>query len=167
MMRTARTAAHALALTVFLVAMSGAGCGSTASDTKAATEPSAAGAASGAAQGSLYDRLGGKPAITSVVDDFVGNVVTDDFIKTRFRDTDAVAFKSKLVDQICEATGGPCKYTGKSMKESHAGMKISEAEFTALVNDLKKALDKNKVGAREQMELLTALGGMHDDIVNQ
>ena len=46
-------------------------------------------------------------------------------------------------------------------------MKISDAEFTALVNDLKKALEKNKVGAREETELLAALGGMHDDIVNQ
>jgi hemoglobin len=161
MKRALSFAAPATALTLFLVAT---GC-ATAGDSKATAEPASAQAA--AQGGSLYDRLGGKPAITVVVDDFVGNVVTDDVIKTRFRDTDAAAFKAKLVDQICEATGGPCKYTGKSMKESHAGMKISEAEFTALVNDLKKALDKNKVGEREQTELLTALGGMHNDIVNQ
>lgn len=142
-----------------------AACGSSSGESKAAsTMPAAGGTAAG---GSLYERLGGKPAITVVVDDFVGNVLADDLIKARFAATDGPAFKGKLVDQICEATGGPCKYTGKNMKESHAGMKISDAEFTALVNDLKKALDKNKVGAREQTELLGALGGMHDDIVNQ
>jgi hemoglobin len=161
MKRAALSAAPALALALSLLTA----CGATPGETKAVADPAAA--AAGAPGGSLYDRMGGKPAITVVVDDFVGNVVADDAIKTRFRDTDAVAFKAKLVDQICEATGGPCKYTGKSMKESHAGMKISDAEFTALVNDLKKALDKNKVGAREQTELLTALGSMHGDIVNQ
>jgi hemoglobin len=148
-----------LTISALLIAAFLAACGSSASETKPA--PAAA------AGGSLYDRLGGKPAITVVVDDFVGNVLTDDLIKARFAATDGPAFKGKLVDQICEASGGPCKYTGKTMKESHAGMKISDAEFGALVNDLKKALDKNKVGAREQKELLTALGGMHDDIVNQ
>jgi hemoglobin len=137
-----------------------AACGSSSGESKTASTMPAGG-------GSLYDRLGGKPAITVVVDDFVGNVLTDDLIKARFAATDGPSFKAKLVDQICEASGGPCKYTGKSMKESHAGMKISDAEFTALVGDLKKALDKNKVGAREQTDLLTALGGMHDDIVNQ
>ena len=165
MKRTASSAAQALALTLFSVAVGAAGCGATASDSKAG-EPSVAAMAAGPER-SLYDRLGGKPAITSVVEDFVGNVVSDDAIKFRFRDTDAVAFKAKLVDQICEATGGPCKYVGKNMKEAHAGMKISDAEFTALVNDLKNALGKNKVGDREQTELMAALGGMHDDIVNQ
>src|SRR5262249_11302307 len=138
---------------------------SAASETQAAggTTPAIAAASP---QGSLYERLGGKAAITVVVDDFVANLLSDDAVKFRFRDTDAVGFKAKLVDQICEATGGPCKYTGKSMRDSHAGMKISDAEFTALVVDLKKALDKNKVPDREQKELLGALGGMHDDVVN-
>jgi hemoglobin len=140
----------------------GAACGGGSAQSKGQTDMS-----SPAAGGSLYDRLGGKPAITVVVDDFVGNVLSDDLIKTRFAATDGPAFKAKLVDQICEATGGPCKYAGKKMKDAHTGMKISDAEFTALVNDLKKALDKNKVGAREQGELLGALGGMHNDIVGQ
>jgi hemoglobin len=155
---------HALAMTVFL--STALGCGSAASEGKPASAGTAP-APGAAMQGSLYDRLGGKPAITVVVDDFVGNVLADDAIKTRFRDTDGVDFKAKLVDQVCQATGGPCSYKGKSMKDSHAGMKISDAEFLALVGDLKKALDKNKVGDREQTELLAALGGMHDDIVNQ
>jgi hemoglobin len=135
-------------------------CGSKSGD-KAAEMGKPAGGAS------LYDRLGGKDAIAVVVNDFVANCGQDDLIKARFANTDFPAFKQKLVEQICQATGGPCTYTGKNMKEAHAGMKISDAEFTALVGDLKKALVKNKVPDREQTELLTALGGMHDDIVNQ
>jgi hemoglobin len=115
---------------------------------------------------SLYDRLGGKEAITLVVDDFVANIANDTRINTRFVNTDIPAFKAKLVDQICEATGGPCKYTGKSMRESHTGLRITEAEFTALVEDLQKSLNKYKVGEKEQGELLGALGAMKPDIVN-
>ena len=115
----------------------------------------------------LYDRLGGKPAITAVVDDFVGNVAADSRINKRFANTNIPRFKSMLVDQICEATGGSCKYTGQSMKVTHAGMKITEAEFGALVEDLVKSLDKLKVPAQEKTDLLTALGSMKGDIVNQ
>src|SRR3954466_1242926 len=73
----------------------------------------------------LYDRLGRKDAITAVVKDFVEErVAKDDRINAFFMDTDIPAFEAMLVDQICEATGGPCKYTGKDMKTAHVGMKI-------------------------------------------
>ena len=121
----------------------------------------------GGDQKSLYDRLGGKDAITAVVDDFVNTAATDDRIKHFFANTDAANLKAKLVDQICEASGGPCKYTGKDMKTVHTGMKITEADFNALVEDLVKSLDKFKVGEREKNELLGALGGMKGDIVGQ
>jgi hemoglobin len=116
---------------------------------------------------SLYERLGGKPAITAVVDDFVGNVASDTRINQRFAGADIPRLKARLVDQVCEATGGPCKYTGASMRDAHKGMKITEAEFNALVEDLTKSLDKFKVPAREKGELLGALGGMKADIVGQ
>ncbi|CAN5830611.1 hypothetical protein BH11MYX2_BH11MYX2_30690 [soil metagenome] len=119
----------------------------------------------GDANASLYDRLGKKDAIVAVVDDFVANVAADARINSFFANTDIPAFKAKLVDQICEATGGPCKYTGKNMKEAHTGMNVKDEHFTALVEDLKKSLDKFKVGEKEQTELLTALGGMKPDIV--
>ena len=118
-------------------------------------------------QKSLYDRLGGKPAITAVVDDFIGNVAGDGRINKRFANANIPRLKGMLVDQICEATGGPCKYTGQSMKDAHTGMKITDAEFNALVEDLVKSLDKFKVGAQEKSELLGALGGMKGDIVNR
>ena len=123
-------------------------------------------AAAGGGDGkSLYDRLGGQDAITAVVDDFVNNAATDDRIKHFFANSDAKNLKAKLVEQICEATGGPCKYTGKDMRTAHTGMKITEADFNALVEDLVKSLDKFKVPEKEKNELLTALGGMKGDIV--
>jgi hemoglobin len=116
---------------------------------------------------SLYDRLGGKDAIKAVIHDFLGNVAADTKINARFAKTKIPDLESKLIDQVCQATGGPCKYTGKSMADAHKGMKITEDEFNALVGDLKKSLDKFKVGAKEQSDLLGALGGMKGDIVNK
>lgn len=119
------------------------------------------------AQASLYERLGGKPAITAVVDDFIGNVAADTRINQRFGGANIPRLKTRLVDQICEASGGPCKYTGQNMRDAHTGMKITDSEFTALVEDLVKSLDKFKVPAKEKNELLGALGGMKPDIVGR
>jgi hemoglobin len=119
---------------------------------------------------SLYDRLGGKGAIVAVVDEFVARVAADKRINAFFAATAGdparlKAFKGKLVDQICQASGGPCKYTGKDMKTAHTGMGVSGADFDALVEDLVGALDKFKVGAQEKEQLLGALGPMKTDIV--
>jgi hemoglobin len=70
-----------------------------------------------------------------------------------------------LAEQICEVSGGPCKYTGRSMRAAHAGMEISDQDFAAVVEDLQKTLNKLDVPAREQNDLLTLLGGMKSDIV--
>ena len=118
----------------------------------------------------LYARLGEKPAITAVVDAFVANVAGDGRINSFFAgadDKELARFKGVLVDQICAATGGPCTYTGKSMKEAHKGMGITDAQFDALVEDLVKALDGAGVAEPDKNELLTALGGMRPDIVGQ
>jgi hemoglobin len=116
---------------------------------------------------SLYDRLGGKGAITAVVDDFVGNVAADKRINGYFAKADVPRLKGNLVDQICQATGGPCVYTGKDMKTAHKGMGIADADFNALVEDLVKTLSKFNVPAREQGELLGILGPLKPQIVNQ
>jgi hemoglobin len=118
-------------------------------------------------QKSLYDRLGGKPAITAVVDDFIGNVAADDRINARFAHADIPHLKMELVDQICAGTGGPCSYTGKDMPTAHRGMNISDAEFNDLVEDLVKSLDKFKVPAKEKGELLGILGPMKPAIVGK
>ncbi len=114
---------------------------------------------------SLYERLGGLPYIQAVVDDFVANVAADSRINHRFAKTDIPRLKKNLVDQICAASGGPCQYTGRDMKTTHTGMKITEAEWNATVEDLVKTLDKYKVGEAEKNELLGLLGSMKNDIV--
>jgi len=115
----------------------------------------------------LYQRLGEKPAITAVVDDFVGRVAADNRINGKFATTNIPRLKKNLVDQICAASGGPCTYTGRDMKSTHAGMGITDAEFDALVGDLVAALNKFKVGEREKNELLSVLGPMRKDIVER
>jgi hemoglobin len=156
------------AAAIFILAL--VACASSSPSAKgpnAAPAPAPTASPTPATAGSLYDRLGKKPAITVVVDDFAANLLRDPVIKERFAVTDAPSFKALLVDQICEATGGPCKYKGRTMRDAHTGMRISEKEWTALVGDLKKALDKNQVPSREQTELITALGAMHEDVVNR
>jgi hemoglobin len=120
----------------------------------------------------LYDRLGGKPAITAVVDEFVARVAADKRINSFFAclagdPNRLAAFKGKLVDQICEASGGPCKYTGRDMKSAHQGMGITEADFNALVEDLVGALDRFKVAPDDKQTLLGVLGPMKKDIVEK
>jgi hemoglobin len=149
----------ALALSAFVLA----GCGD--KQQPADTAVAAVADTPAAAAPSLYDRLGGKDAITVVIDDFVANVAGDKRINARFAKTNIPHLKQMLVEQVCQATGGPCTYTGKSMLDAHKGMKITDAEFTALVEDLTQSLDKHGVPAAEKTELLTALGGMKGDIV--
>lgn len=115
----------------------------------------------------LYTRLGGKTAIRAVVNDFVGNVAADKRINKFFAKTDIPNLKRQLTNQICQGSGGPCKYTGRSMKDAHRGMGVSGTDFGALVEDLQKSLNKFKVPAREQGELLAILGPMKKDIVEK
>ena len=113
----------------------------------------------------LYDRLGGLDAITAVVESFRDTVAADDRINLKFARTDLARLRQMLIDQVCEATGGPCKYRGRSMKEAHAGMRVSKGEFDALVDDLVKTLNHFKVPSSEQSELLAILGPLESEIV--
>ena len=118
----------------------------------------------------LYRRLGGRDGIAVVVGDFVAFMVADTRINARFKDMkppEVEKLKSNLSDQICDATGGPCSYLGRDMKTTHKGMKITEAEWNATVENLGKALDKNKVGARRRTSSSRPLGPMKPDIVGQ
>jgi hemoglobin len=135
-------------------------------------EPAADSTAAAVTTRTLYDRLGGTTAIATVVDGFVANVAADARINKFFTrvagDTAAMReFKQKLVDQICQGTGGPCTYTGKDMKTAHQGMGLSNADFDALVEDLVKALDAAGVAAADKQELLGVLGPMRTDIVEK
>lgn len=114
---------------------------------------------------SLYDRLGGTPAITAVVEKFVATTGADPRISMFFANTDIAKLKASMVEHICSITGGPCTYTGKSMKETHTGMKVHDEHFAAFMEDLGKTLDELKVPAREKGEVLAAFEGMKPDVV--
>ena len=119
---------------------------------------------------SLYKRLGGREGIALVVDQFWNNLIADPRTADRFKAVPAAQVgrvKSNIADQICDAAGGPCSYVGKDMRTVHTGMKITEAEWTATVENLTKALDARKVAEKEKQELLALLGPMKKDIVGQ
>jgi len=114
----------------------------------------------------LYDRLGGKPAVEAVVDEFLKRVAADKRINGRFFNTDITRLRGLLVEFVCSATGGPCPYTGRDMRSAHAGFQLVQEEFDALVEDLVGALDKFNVPKKEKDELLGALGPLAKEIVN-
>lgn len=114
---------------------------------------------------SLYERLGGKDAIASVVDDFVARCAADGRINGKFARTDIPRLKKMLIDQVCEASGGPCTYSGRDMKETHTGMGVTSGEFDALVEDLVATLGRFDVPKAEQDELLGLLGPTKNYIV--
>ena len=114
---------------------------------------------------SLYDRLGGVNAITAVVRDFEDRAAKDDRISQKFAKTDLARLTKEFVDQVCEATGGPCRYTGRSMEEAHHNMGVTTGEFDAFLQDLVATLDKFKVGKAEQNEILSFLRAFQGEIV--
>jgi len=128
---------------------------------------STAGASAQMAKPSLYDRLGGYNAIGAVVDDFVGNVAADKRINKFFANANIPRLKSRLVEQLCQASGGPCTYSGADMKTAHAGMGVRNRDFNALVQDLGKSLNKFKVPKAEQKEIASVLLPMRKDIVTR
>ncbi|WP_447983366.1 group I truncated hemoglobin [Nitrospira sp. Nam74] len=141
--------------------MMGAGCASEISGTAMKPESEM----KQPMQPSLYERLGKKEAITAVVDDFVGRVASDGRINGKFANANIPRLKAMLVEQICAASGGPCTYTGRDMKTTHAGMAITNEQFDALVGDLVTTLNKFHVPEREKKELLGALGPVRKDVV--
>jgi hemoglobin len=123
------------------------------------------GATSFAADKTLYERLGGVGAIQAVVTKFINNVGGDKRINSYFATTDLKKLNKLLVEQVCAASGGPCTYSGRDMKTTHKGMKVTSAAFGALVEDLVSALDTFNVPQKEKDELLSVLGPMKSDIV--
>ena len=119
---------------------------------------------------SLYERLGGYNAIAAVVDDFVGRLVTDKQFERFFvgHSTDSKKrIRQHIVDQLCAAAGGPCIYTGRTMKDSHTGLGISEAEWDASAKHLVASLDKFKVPEQEKKDLLAFVTSLKADIVEK
>jgi hemoglobin len=117
----------------------------------------------GLEKASLYWRLGGMNALTAAVDDVIATSKADPRLAGRL----SGGCRTKLIEQLCAATGGPCTYTGRDMKTAHAGMHITEAEFGAVAENLVKTLDKFGVPAREKNELIGLIAPMKGDIVGQ
>ncbi len=115
----------------------------------------------GMEKASLYWRLGGKSALTAAVDDVIAVSKADPRLAGRL----SGACRDKLIDQLCEATGGPCTYTGRDMLSAHKGLHITEAEFGAVAENLVKTLDKFGVPAKEKDELVGLIAPMKGDIV--
>lgn len=116
------------------------------------------------ADDSLYQALGEKAGLTQITNDFVANVFADPRTKTYFAGVSQKRLKEKLFEQFCVLAGGPCVYTGHSMKQAHAGLNIDRAAFNAVVEDLQKAMDKNNVPFHQQNKLLAKLAPMHREI---
>jgi len=114
---------------------------------------------------SLYDRLGGSDAINAVTESWVARVGGDDRANGKFVRTDIDRLKKEVVDQLCEAAGGPCTYTGRSMLETHKGMKVTAGEYEVVMQHLGATLDELNVPKTEQDELVGLLTPMRDDIV--
>jgi hemoglobin len=120
---------------------------------------------------SLYDRLGGVYAIAAVVDDFIDRVMADPRLNANPRVDEAhhkvppAGFKYLVTEQVCQATGGPQKYTGRSMRDSHAHLAITPAEWDAFLDDFRQTLDRFKVPTAERKELLAIVDSTRSEIV--
>jgi len=119
---------------------------------------------------SLYERVGGYNALAAVVDDFIGRLVADKQFE-KFFVGHSIDSKKKIrqhiLDQFCAATGGPCVYTGRDMKTTHAGLGITNADWDAAAKHLSDSLDKFKVPEKEKGELLAFLTTLKKDIVEK
>lgn len=121
----------------------------------------------------LYERLGGLKGITLVVDDFINRLVVNKTLnKNPAINAGRVSspppyLKFQVAQMVCQVTGGPCKYTGKNMKETHVHLNISEKEWGVMAGEFKKSLDKFKVPAAEQKELFDVVVGTKTDIVTK
>lgn len=127
-------------------------------------------APAGAQEKSLYQRLGGYDAIAAVSDEFIGRLATDEQEKRFFIGFSAdskARIRQHLVDFLCKAAGGPCVYTGRDMKTSHAGAGIAKADWDRSVKILVDVLNQFKVAESEQKALFALLGPLEKDIVEK
>jgi hemoglobin len=118
-----------------------------------------------AERASLYQRLGGDPAMRSIASTLIDRISTDPHTRHSFKGAKIARIKEKLAEQLCELSGGPCRYSGDSMRDSHAGHHITEAEFYATVEVLRSILHERGTGETEINELLRLLAPMKRDIV--
>jgi len=120
---------------------------------------------------SLYDRLDGVYMIATVVDDFIERLLVNDTLNANPAINEArqsipkAGLKYHVTSLTCEVTGGPCKYTGRSMKEAHAHLNITEKEWQAMMSDFRATLIAQEVPQAEQAELINIIESSKADIV--
>jgi hemoglobin len=120
-----------------------------------------------AADDSLYRTFGEKTGLAALMDDFVNRLVADPRTRPFFETADLPHLKTQLTDQLCELSGGPCKFTGKDMKTAHEGMGIGKNNFNALVEVLQDAMDAKKIPFTAQNRMLALLAPMNRDIIGK
>jgi hemoglobin len=113
----------------------------------------------------LYDRLGGEAGVAAIAGSLIDRVSADPKLGRSFKDSNLDRIKKLLAEQICDLSGGPCRYSGDSMREVHAGHHISEAEFFGMVADLRAVLKEQHVSQGATNELLRLLAPMKRDVV--
>jgi hemoglobin len=155
---------HFLAISLAAFASVGA-CAAMAQPAPTTATPAVAATTGRAAPAGLYQALGEKPGITRLMDDFVTRAVNDPRIGKHFKDTNPQALKESLTDQICQISGGPCRYEGADMKSAHADMDITKGHFNALVEVLQSAMDAQGIPFVQQNRLLALLAPMHRDVI--
>ena len=119
---------------------------------------------------SLYERLGGYNALAAVADDFIGRLASDKRFEKFFSGFSVDSKKrlrQHLVDQLCAATGGPCVYTGRTMKVVHEGLGITEEDWNIAAKHLVETLDKFHVPKAEKDEVLALVTSLKKDIVEK
>ncbi|WP_339803537.1 group 1 truncated hemoglobin [uncultured Marinobacter sp.] len=117
-------------------------------------------------QDTLYQDLGERSGIADIVEDLLYRIVDDPRIAFQFRGMDVGQFHQNLTDQLCELSGGPCSYTGRSMVEVHTGMNVTESQFNALAEHLILAMEKQGVSTGAQNRLLKKLIPLHPEITH-
>lgn len=115
----------------------------------------------------LYTRIGGKEMLYTISSQTLDFVANNPATKRSFKDVKMAALKQSLADFLCVKTGGDCVYEGETMKNSHAELEITTAEFELMVQALRNTLDANHIGAREKNELLKILAPMKRDVVTK
>lgn len=116
---------------------------------------------------SLYGDIGGQAGVETLVDSLLDNIANDDRIFDLFKDSKIDHLRQRLIEQICNLSGGPCEYSGETMEKSHAGMHINEAQFNALVEDLIQAMENNRLPVNAQNQLLALLAPMRPQIIRR
>lgn len=118
-------------------------------------------------QSTLYQQLGGEAGLTALVDNLLHKMASDEQIARYFRDTDIQLFRQGLIDKLCVVADGPCEYSGDTMRNSHKGFNISQADFDALVQHLIYAMQEENIPIATRNELLSQLAPMYGDVVYQ